>query len=112
MIVVYANFEFANTDPAGFEEWYRPLADQVREEMGCVRFELLSDPAAPNRSAFFEVWASREDLDKHAVHPAHTGMIKGGTDKFGWSDFHIDVWNEAGDPVSYSRQSLLEPDRA
>lgn len=106
MIVVYATFEM-DADSEGFEEWFAPLADQVRAEPGCDSFELWFDRVQRGRAAFVEVWRSSDDLRSHATHPAHVLMVDEGTRRWGWRNFDIRLWRRSDGHEAWSAASLI-----
>jgi quinol monooxygenase YgiN len=107
MIVVYAPFEL-DAEREGFDEWFAPLAERVLAEDGCDTFELLYDRRDPSRAAFFEVWASQAALDAHGPSPAHVQMAEEGTTRWGWRNFTVNIWRDAGERERQAVERLVD----
>ena len=62
----------AHTRPeksAEFEALFSSYVAQSRSEPGCIEYHMLRDQQDPALFIFFEVWASKEDLDVHSAQP-------------------------------------------
>ncbi|MBV1815550.1 putative quinol monooxygenase [Pseudomonas viridiflava] len=62
----------AHTRPeksAEFEALFNSYVAQSRSEPGCIEYHMLRDQQDPALFIFFEVWASKEDLDVHSAQP-------------------------------------------
>lgn len=67
----------AHTRPeksAEFEALFSSYAAQSRSEPGCIEYHMLRDQQDPTLFIFFEVWASKEDLDVHSAQPHMTAL--------------------------------------
>ena len=69
-------------------------------------FDLVFDPTTPRQGTFFEVWESEEALKAHATDPAHTAMVAGGTERFGWHNYHVNMWMDAQKHILFDRERL------
>lgn len=45
------------------------LIEPTRAEEGCICYELHQSPQMPGLFLFYEIWKSKEDLDKHLQRP-------------------------------------------
>ncbi|QXH36443.1 putative quinol monooxygenase [Pseudomonas muyukensis] len=52
-----------------FEQLFRPYVEPSRQEPGCLEYHMLRDQQDPSLFVFFEVWASKADLDVHSALP-------------------------------------------
>lgn len=64
-VVSTPKIEFKET----FIEHMKTLSELVRQEEGCITYELFVDPYHPNRLFLFEEWKNQEALDKHLTQP-------------------------------------------
>ena len=68
----YAFILRAKTRPekaAAFEALFRAYVEPSRKEPGCVEYHMLRDKHDPSLFMFYEVWASKADLDVHSALP-------------------------------------------
>ncbi len=52
-----------------FEALLRPHVEPSRQEPGCIEYHMLRDLQDPTLFIFYEVWASKADLDVHLALP-------------------------------------------
>lgn len=52
-----------------FEALFRAYVEPSRREPGCIEYHMLRDAEDPTLFIFFEVWASKADLDVHSALP-------------------------------------------
>ncbi|MDR2307550.1 MAG: antibiotic biosynthesis monooxygenase [Paucimonas sp.] len=52
-----------------FEQLFRAYVEPSRREPGCIEYHMLRDQEDPSLFVFFEVWASKADLDVHSALP-------------------------------------------
>ncbi|WP_449431176.1 putative quinol monooxygenase [Pseudomonas putida] len=68
----YAFILKAKTRPEmseAFETLFRAYVEPSRQEPGCIEYHMLRDQQDPSLFVFFEVWASKADLDVHSALP-------------------------------------------
>ena len=68
----YAFILKAKTRPEkaeAFEQLFRAYVEPSRQEPGCIEYHMLRDREDPSLFVFFEVWASKADLDVHSALP-------------------------------------------
>ncbi|MBA1231909.1 antibiotic biosynthesis monooxygenase [Pseudomonas viridiflava] len=81
----------AHTRPeksAEFEALFSSYVAQSRSEPGCIEYHMLRDQEDPTLFIFFEIWASKEDLDVHSAQPHMVAFAKKRMDYL-VSDFEI-----------------------
>ncbi|SHN26857.1 Quinol monooxygenase YgiN [Pseudomonas asturiensis] len=69
----------AHTRPeksAEFEALFSSYVAQSRSEPGCIEYHMLRDQQDPTLFIFFEIWASKEDLDVHSAQPHMTKFFE------------------------------------
>ncbi|NIF19446.1 putative quinol monooxygenase [Pantoea sp. Cy-639] len=52
-----------------FEQLFSAYVEPSRREPGCIEYHMLRDQEDPSLFVFFEVWASKADLDVHSALP-------------------------------------------
>ena len=52
-----------------FERLFRAYVEPSRQEPGCIEYHMLRDKEDPSLFVFYEVWASKADLDVHSALP-------------------------------------------
>ncbi|CAG8868135.1 Putative monooxygenase [Pseudomonas fluorescens] len=52
-----------------FEALFSAYVEPSRQEPGCIEYHMLRDQQDPTLFIFFEVWASKADLDVHSALP-------------------------------------------
>lgn len=52
-----------------FETLFRAYVEPSRQEPGCIEYHMLRDKQDPSLFVFYEVWASKADLDVHSALP-------------------------------------------
>jgi len=68
----YAFILKAKTRPEkaeAFERLFRAYVEPSRQEPGCIEYHMLRDQQDPSLFVFYEVWASKADLDVHSDLP-------------------------------------------
>lgn len=68
----YAFILKAKTRPEkaeAFELLFRAYVEPSRQEPGCIEYHMLRDKEDPSLFVFYEVWASKADLDVHSALP-------------------------------------------
>lgn len=65
MLVLSASFTARPDATPALLELAAMLMPLSRAEPGCLRYDFLQAPHAPNQFMFFEWWQSRADLDAH-----------------------------------------------
>ncbi|EKT4468509.1 antibiotic biosynthesis monooxygenase [Pseudomonas putida] len=68
----YAFILKAKTRPEkaeAFEQLFRAYVEPSRQEPGCIEYHMLRDKEDPSLFVFYEVWASKADLDVHSALP-------------------------------------------
>ncbi|MDD2088587.1 MULTISPECIES: putative quinol monooxygenase [Pseudomonas] len=68
----YAFILKAKTRPEkaeAFERLFRAYVEPSRQEPGCIEYHMLRDKQDPSLFVFYEVWASKADLDVHSALP-------------------------------------------
>lgn len=68
----YAFILKAKTRPEkaeAFERLFRAYVEPSRQELGCIEYHMLRDKQDPSLFVFYEVWASKADLDVHSALP-------------------------------------------
>jgi quinol monooxygenase YgiN len=68
----YAFIVRAKTRPekaAAFQALFASYVAPSRAEPGCIEYHMLRDLADPTLFMFYEVWASKADLDVHCALP-------------------------------------------
>lgn len=72
MSTPYAFILKAKTHPdkaEAFEALFSAYVEPSRQEPGCIEYHMLRDQQDPTLFVFFEVWASKADLDVHSALP-------------------------------------------
>ncbi len=69
MLVLSASFTAKPDATPALLELTEKLMPLSRAEPGCLRYDFLQAPHAPNQFVFFELWKSRADLDAHFEKP-------------------------------------------
>lgn len=72
MSTPYAFILKAKTRPdkaEAFEALFSAYVEPSRQEPGCIEYHMLRDQQDPTLFVFFEVWASKADLDVHSALP-------------------------------------------
>jgi quinol monooxygenase YgiN len=52
-----------------FETLFRAYVEPSRAEPGCIEYHMLRDQQDPTLFIFYEIWASRADLEVHSNLP-------------------------------------------
>ena len=65
MLILIAKFKTKPQYRDEFVNLSEGMLEPSRSEEGCIHYELLQDPFAPNLFTFYEKWKSPSDLDLH-----------------------------------------------
>ena len=68
-VVVFAGFKAAENRSAALKRELMSLVLPTRDEEGCISYELFQEEGEPASFMFYEVWRSREDLERHLATP-------------------------------------------
>lgn len=69
MIVVKAECRILQDQWQNFEECMNILSPIVREEAGCLRYDILTSVEEPGLFIILEEWETRKHLDEHLATP-------------------------------------------
>jgi hypothetical protein len=88
MIVAYVTFEVEPSGLAEFEAWFVPLAEETRNQTGCVAYDYLLDSQRPGQGRMVEIWASPVAYEaSHSLLDGRAGLFahRTGSDRRGGS---------------------------
>ena len=97
MLINYVTFEVDTDDREAFDEWYGRLAEDARQEEGCILYVYLKDPHRPTRGVTVAAWRSEEDIAAHRQHPSHIELVALGSSKWGMRDMTVHSFRDVGD---------------
>ena len=69
MLILIAKFKIKSEYREEFINLSEGMLEPSRSEEGCIHYELLQDPFAPDLFTFYEKWRSQADLDLHFEQP-------------------------------------------
>lgn len=108
MIVVLAEFT-CDADQPGFLDWFDTLVRTTQSAPGCLRYDLLIDPARTGRCTTVEVWADQESHERYLVLPHHLELVATGTLAWGMRDFEAWSWQGVAPPLIRRRADSHSP---
>ena len=68
-IAVVARFKAVQGADQKLKELLLALIEPSRSDEGCIKYDLHQAVDDPTRFIFYEIWESREHLDRHAATP-------------------------------------------
>ena len=74
-VVVFAELKAAENKSAALKRELMSLVIPTREEEGCIRYELYKEDGDPASFMFYEIWRTREDLERHLATPALVRLL-------------------------------------
>ena len=69
MLVVNVHMQAAAGKEADLKQTLLGLVAPTRIESGCIQYDLHFDPKDAGKFMFYEIWTSREALDRHLESP-------------------------------------------
>lgn len=96
MLVNYVTFEVDTDDREAFDQWYLRLADDARQEDGCILYVYLKDPRHPTRGVTVAAWRGEEDIAAHRLHPSHIELLALGSTKWGMRNITVHSFRDVG----------------
>jgi len=93
MLVVNVHFQAAPGKEAALKAGLLGLVEPTRKEDGCILYDLHQSPDDPGKFMFYEIWTSRETLDRHSA-SAHILAFRGVRDTLLAKPGDLTLWEK------------------